>query len=214
MIDFSKKRYFIFDLDGTLFDTLPDLAFAVNAMLDHYGYSSLSLEKIRSSVGNGSKNLVRRCLPHLEIPLEEAHGIFFKFYKDHCIEKTIPYPGVIKLLTRNFRASLLTNKPILLTQMILSHFGVRNCFEYVLGGDTTIERKPSPKGIEFILSSAGIKKEEAVMIGDDTPDLFAARGAGIESIMILNGFGKRENILPHFPENTVEDFGDLLNLIP
>jgi phosphoglycolate phosphatase len=214
VLDFSTKKIFLFDLDGTLFNTLPDLSFAINKMLVALGLEPFPREIIKTFIGNGSRNLVRRSLGNSEHLLDEAHALFMEYYKNRCIEETIPYPGVIELLKRNFRAAVLTNKPIEPTKKILAHFGLANRFEYVLGGDTSPERKPSPAGIEFILSNTKLEKQDALMIGDDTPDLLAARAAGIDSLMILGGFGKPENILPYFPKYTVEHFGDLLNLFP
>lgn len=210
-MDLSKKKFFIFDLDGTLFDTLPDLAVAVNFTLETFGLSKLSEKTIRSYIGNGSRNLVRRSLGEAPVSLEEAHAVFFDYYKEHCTLHTRFFPGVHELLKKDFRCAILTNKPILPTRLILSHFGILGRFERVLGGDNSPERKPSAEGIFEILARTKIEKEEAVMIGDDVPDLLSARNACIDSILILSGFGKRENILPHLPEVTVEHLIDLLD---
>ncbi len=206
------KKFFVFDLDGTLFNTLPDLAPAVNVALNTFGLPSLSIEKIQSFIGNGSLNLIRRSLGDAPVPLEKVHLAFFNYYKEHCTERTTLYPGVTEFLKRDFRAALLTNKPILPTRRLLAHFGLLGRFDFVLGGDTAPERKPSPTGILQILAQAQIDKKDAVMVGDDVPDLLAAQNAGIDSVLILGGFGKAENILPHSPACTVEHFSDLLNL--
>ena len=208
-----SKKFFVFDLDGTLFNTLPDLAPAVNVSLQAFGLEPLSYETICSYIGNGSKNLIRRSLGDAPVSLDAAHQVFLDYYKEHCTEKTKIMPGVLDFFKTNKRVALLTNKPILPTKLILSHFGFAGFFESVLGGDTAIEKKPSPQGILQILKNANVRSEDAVMIGDDVPDLLAAKNAGIDSVLILNGFGKRENILPYSPENTVEHFSDLLNLI-
>lgn len=212
MIDFSSKKFILFDLDGTLFNTLPDLAVSINVMLQQLNLSPLSFEQVKGFIGNGSRNLVRRCLMNSGEDPEKAHALFYEYYRQHCAEKTVPYPGVMDVLNKNFRAAVLTNKPIVPTRRILSHFGLLGRFEFVLGGDSTLERKPSPAGIEYILNSAKVEKKEALMIGDDLPDLFASKAAGIDSVMLLKGFGKAEEILSHFPENSVEHFPELLNL--
>lgn len=207
-----KKQLIIFDLDGTLFDTLPDLAPAVNAALAKFGLAPLSEERIRSYIGNGSRNLVMRSLGDSGVSLDEAHKEFLEFYRNHCTGKTTLMPGVAEFLKRDFRAAMFTNKPDAPTRLILAHFGLLGRFEQILCGDTAPERKPSPAGIYKILETAGVEKSAALMVGDDVPDLLAARAAGIDSIMILGGFGRRENLLPHAPERTVEYFADLLNL--
>lgn len=204
--------FFIFDLDGTLFDTLPDLAPAVNFVLSTYGLPLLSNETVRSFIGNGSRNLVRRSLGDADVSLDEAHKLFLEYYRDHCTERTLPFPGVLEFLNRDFRCAMFTNKPYASTKRILTHFGLLGRFEMFLCGDTAPARKPDPSGIFQILSQCNVKTCDAIMVGDDTPDLNVAKNAGIESIMILNGFGKAENILPLEPKRTIERFADLLNL--
>ena len=180
MIDFSSKKFILFDLDGTLFNTLPDLAVSINVMLQQLNLPLLSFEQVKGFIGNGSRNLVRRCLMNSGEDPEKAHALFYEYYRQHCAEKTVPYPRVMDFLNKNFRAAVLTNKPIVPTRRILSHFGLLGRFEFVLG--------------------------------DDLPDLFASKAAGIDSVMLLKGFGKAEEILSHFPENSVEHFPELLNL--
>lgn len=207
-----QKKLIIFDLDGTLFDTLPDLAPAVNAALAKFGLEPLSEECIRSYIGNGSRNLVMRSLGDSDVPLDEAHKEFLEFYRGHCTLRTTLMPGVSEFLKRDFRAAMFTNKPDAPTKLILAHFGLLGRFEQVLCGDTAPERKPSPAGIFKILEATEVDKADALMVGDDVPDLLAARAAGIDSVMILGGFGRPENLLPLAPERTVGRFADLLAL--
>lgn len=204
--------FFIFDLDGTLFDTLPDLAPAVNFVLSAYGLAPLSNETVRSYIGNGAKNLIRRSLGDSEVSLDDAHRLFLEYYRDHCTERTLPFPGVLEFLKRDFRCAMFTNKPYASTKRILTHFGLLGRFEMFLCGDSAPARKPDPAGIFQILEKCGVLASDAIMVGDDTPDLNVAKNAGIESVMILNGFGKAENILPLEPKRTIEHFSDLLNL--
>jgi phosphoglycolate phosphatase len=109
---------------------------------------------------------------------------------------------------------MLTNKPVAPAQKILKKFGLENSFATYLCGDTTPERKPSPAGINEILRQTGIAPEKAIMIGDDTPDVLAAKNAGIDCITLLEGFGKAENLLPLEPRYTaghIKDFAEFIN---
>lgn len=380
----TTKELFIFDLDGTLFNTLGDLAPAVNYALKQFGVREISKENVRSCIGNGSKNLIRRSvasglmfaagktagepitgkssnagknyaaskdhdanincaegtksrnpdcrkIEHLDVrdneavtavlenagfddaKIGEVHKVYSAYYWEHCTENTEPYEGVIEIIRRinaagcdeiaetrgseianagcrtsaetrcraiadagcgeiadagcstsaetrcgeiaNARcaakkiAAMLTNKPVNPAKKILEKFGLignsENCgttadenrdataanaadkscsteecrpanlISAYLCGDTTPERKPSPAGIFALLQQTGVAPEKAVMIGDDMPDVLAAKNAGIDCITLLEGFGRPENLLPLEPKWTaghIKDFAELVTL--
>ena len=264
------KELFIFDLDGTLFNTLGDLAPAVNYAMTQFGLKTHSNETVKIFIGNGSMNLIRRAVAANYIDardvrnfdkvateleregfsdekIKEIHKIYSEYYWEHCTENTEPYEGVVELLQRisnraeNFNrnedyaecdkngaqpvncvatksakvryAAMLTNKPIAPAQKILKKFGLENSFATYLCGDTTPERKPSPAGIYEILRQTGIAPEKAIMIGDDTPDVLAAKNAGIDCITLFEGFGKAENLLPLEPRYTASHIKDFAEFI-
>ncbi|OWV22286.1 haloacid dehalogenase [Fibrobacter sp. UWB2] len=251
----AQKELFIFDLDGTLFNTLGDLAPAVNYAMTQFGLHTHSNDDVRTFIGNGSMNLIRRAVAANFIPvastrdmakvaetlarenyseekIKEIHKVYSDFYWEHCTENTEPYEGVIELVQRiatNNRygdcktsngncaetrcAAMLTNKPVAPAQKILKKFSLENSFATYLCGDTTPERKPSPAGINEILRQTGIAPEKAIMIGDDTPDVLAAKNAGIDCITLFEGFGKAENLLPLEPRYTaghIKDFAEFI----
>ena len=255
----AQKELFILDLDGTLFNTLGDLAPAVNYAMTQFGLKTHSNETVKIFIGNGSMNLIRRAVTANYIDardvrnfdkvateleregfsdekIKEIHKIYSEYYWEHCTENTEPYEGVVELLQRiaasaNISksrcaaenkencaqstkcAAMLTNKPIAPAQKILEKFGLENSFATYLCGDTTPERKPSPAGIYEILRQTGIAPEKAVMIGDDTPDILAAKNAGIDCITLFEGFGKAENLLPLEPRYTaghIKDFAEFI----
>jgi phosphoglycolate phosphatase len=241
----AQKELFIFDLDGTLFNTLGDLAPAVNYAMTQFNLSTHSNDDVRTFIGNGSMNLIRRavaanfidvkkvrnfdevaavleCEGYNEEKIKEIHKVYSEFYWEHCTENTEPYEGVVDLLQRiatsansskSKCAAMLTNKPVAPSQKILAKFGLENSFATYLCGDTTPERKPSPAGIFEILRQTGIAPEKAIMIGDDTPDVLAAKNAGIDSITLFEGFGKAENLLPLEPRYTaghIKDFAEFI----
>lgn len=238
-----QKELFIFDLDGTLFNTLGDLAPAVNYAMKQFGLKTHSNDDVRIFIGNGSMNLIRRAVAanyidvakvrnfdevaavlerenYSEEKIKEIHKVYSEFYWEHCTENTEPYEGVIELVQRIATkcaetrcAAMLTNKPVAPAQKILKKFGLENSFATYLCGDTTPERKPSPAGIYEILRQTGIAPEKAIMIGDDTPDVLAAKNAGIDCITLFEGFGKAENLLPLEPRYTaghIKDFAEFI----
>lgn len=219
----SKKKLVVFDLDGTLFNTLGDLAVAVNFALRHFGLPQHSAERVRTFIGNGSMRLIERSMGEAAQPeiiartgltVEAVHKVYSDFYWEHCTERTLPNPGVVDFLRCcRARVAMLTNKPSRPTEKLLEHFHLRDCFEFVLCGDTTPERKPSPAGLLKIIEMAGESREETVMVGDDQPDVLAARAAGVDCITLLCGFGKPQNLLPLHPENTVESYAEMCELL-
>lgn len=251
----AQKELFIFDLDGTLFNTLGDLAPAVNYAMTQFGLHTHSNDDVRTFIGNGSMNLIRRAVAanytgmenirdiekvaavleregYSEESIKEIHKVYSEFYWEHCTENTEPYEGVIEFVQRIAAsnrygddatsngnrtgvkcAAMLTNKPVAPAQKILKKFGLENSFATYLCGDTTPERKPSPAGIYEILRQTGIAPEKAIMIGDDTPDVLAAKNAGIDCITLFEGFGKAENLLPLEPRYTASHIKDFAEFI-
>lgn len=214
-----KKSLIVFDLDGTLFNTLGDLAVAVNFALRQFGLPEHDEQRVRTFIGNGSMKLIERSMGEAALPeniartgvtIEMVHKVYSDFYWEYCTERTLPNPGVVDFLhTSKARIAMLTNKPLRPTEKILNHFGLRDCFEFILCGDTTPERKPSPAGLLKILEMSGVSRENAVMVGDDQPDILAARNAGVDCVTLLCGFGKPLNLLPLKPENTVKSYAEM-----
>jgi len=222
-VSLSAKSLIVFDLDGTLFNTLGDLSVAVNFALRHFGLIEHSEDRVRSFIGNGSMKLIERSMGEAASPeviartgitVEAVHKVYSDFYWEHCTERTLPNPGVVEFL-RNCpaRIAMLTNKPLRPAEKLLEHFHLRDRFDFILCGDTTPERKPSPAGLLKIIEMAGVSREEAVMVGDDQPDILAARNAQVDCITLLCGFGKPHNLLPLGPENTVESYSEMCALL-
>ena len=219
----QKKSLIVFDLDGTLFNTLGDLAVAVNFALRHFGFPEHDEQRVRTFIGNGSMTLIERSMGEAALPeniartgvtVEMVHKVYSDFYWEHCTERTLPNPGVVEFLRNtHVRVAMLTNKPECPTFMLLEHFGLRDRFEFVLCGDTTPERKPSPAGLFKIMESAGVAPAETVMVGDDQPDILAARNAGVDCITLFCGFGKPVNLLPLAPENVVQSYAEMCKLL-
>ena len=139
----QKKSFIVFDLDGTLFNTLGDLAVAVNFALRHFGLPEHDEQRVRTFIGNGSMKLIERSMGEAALPesmarsgvtVEMVHKVYSDFYWEHCTERTLPNPGVVDFLrSTSVRVAMLTNKPLRPCEKILNHFGILNRFELVTG---------------------------------------------------------------------------------
>jgi phosphoglycolate phosphatase len=202
---------FILDLDGTMMDTIEDLGNAINHAFSKLGFPPYSNEMVKSFVGNGSLNFVMRSLgEHGKEKFEEVFELFTGFYKEHCADNAIPYPGVQEFLEKcSGKCAVLTNKPAEQTLKILGKLGLEKHFTCILGGDTAPERKPDPSGVLKIIEDSKWNPSETLMVGDDIPDIGAARAAGIKVAVILGGFGRANELLemkPDYKFGSFEEF--------
>lgn len=192
-------RAALFDLDGTLVDSLGDLTDAVNHMLDVFGRPSLTPASVRQLVGKGAHNLVRRAL---ETESEEAitRGIelFVAYNSAHITDKSALYPGVreaLRQLAENgIRLVVVSNKHEALCRLIMEALDIAGLFEIICGGDTFTEIKPSPLPLLRALERLGIGAHEAVMVGDSINDIQAGQQAGITTIGCTWGYGGTEEL--------------------
>ncbi|MDR3001384.1 MAG: HAD-IA family hydrolase [Fibromonadaceae bacterium] len=198
---------YILDLDGTLVDSIEDLGNAINYALSELGFPVYDKEEIKAFVGNGAVNFVLQSLGNRQDKLEEVYRLFMEYYNKHCTDTVQPYPGVVKFLEKNSgKCAVLTNKPIYESLEILRKFNWEKHFTCVLGADTAPERKPSPSGILKIIEDSKWNPSETIMVGDDIPDIGAAKAAGIKVAVVLSGFGLEEELLPFKPDYMFKDF--------
>jgi len=209
-----RPQHIVFDLDGTLFDTSLDLAGSVNFALAQFSLPTHELDAVVSFIGNGSLNLIKRAMDREDDALaQDIHRVFLAHYLEHCCELTKPYAGVLEFLAGPWRVSILTNKPDAPTRKILAHFGLQNRFDYVLCGDTTPARKPAPEGLLAILQGMNVEPANALMVGDDLPDIGAAKAARVPSLSLLNGFGQYAELIGEGPTFLADDFAQFSKLI-
>ena len=213
----------IFDLDGTLINSLPGIAQSLNRSLEQYNFPSHSIEAIRGFIGSGSRMLCQRAVtPNSEAPnintvdkLEEAFKINYqKLWKSG----TELYSGISELLEtlaqdEEHELSILSNKPNPFTQEIASQLFPPKTFHTVLGQRDGIEKKPDPKGIQEILDRATNPNQPTFLIGDSIIDLQTARNAGICSIAVLWGFEDLAELNAESPTHIVRSTDELLSLI-
>jgi phosphoglycolate phosphatase len=199
----------IFDLDGTLIDSRQDLANAVNATRRHMGMDSLSNERVYSYVGNGAPVLVRRALGDeaTEAEVEEALEFFLEFYRDHDLDHTRLYPGVLETLNllrdAGMRMAVLTNKPVRMSRHIVEGLGVAGYFFQVYGGNSFEFKKPHPMGVEALRKEVSAGRDATLMVGDSSVDVLTARNAGISCCCVTYGF-QPESLADPAPDRLID----------
>ncbi len=212
------KTAILFDLDGTLLDTLEDLYEGVNYAMRCYGCPERTREEVRKAVGNGARNLILRSLPGKETdpPLEQVLADYQAYYDRLCVDgKTCPYPGVLEQLeqvAKKYPMAIVSNKPDISVKPLCEKFfpGI-----YALGASDDTPRKPAPDMVRKAM--AAMDMESCIYVGDSEVDVLTARNTGVPCLSVLWGFRDREELVAagatHFCEN-VQAMGAMLeNLI-
>lgn len=222
---FNNKKVIIFDLDGTLIDSAPDLAVSVNFTLQSLQMQPYPEDTIRYWVGNGAQILIKRALlgdvdttPKIDETLfNKALSIFLEHYKNNLAHKTKLYPNVMSTLqelkSRGYQLVIVTNKPYDFIQPILEGLEIKNLFELCLGGDSLEEKKPSPMPLLHVCEKLEVGSREVLMVGDSKNDILSAVNAKIESIGVTYGYNYGEPISSYNPTVVVNDFGAISALI-
>lgn len=211
----KKKNTIIFDLDGTLLDTLDDLRDSVNVTLTHFGWEPRSLEEIRHFVGNGLRKLMERATPEdcSNDQFEEAFDFFRKYYVEHCRIKTKPYNGIFKLLAvlkeKGCRMAIVSNKnDAAVKELSKDYFD-----EYVavaIGEREGVARKPAPDSVFAALKELGSSAEDTVYVGDSEVDYATAKNSGLDCILVSWGFRDKELLQSLEGAVVVDDWEELL----
>lgn len=183
----------IFDLDGTLVDSKQDLCNSVNATRSYMGMEPLPDDVVASYVGNGAPVLIKRAMGEgaTEAQLEAALAYFLSYYREHMLDYTRDYPGVRECLAelrgRRVKMAVLTNKPVRFSKEILVGLKLGDYFFQVYGGNSFVEKKPHPVGIETLIEEAGTSRDRTWMVGDSSVDVLTARNAGVRSVGVTYG---------------------------
>ncbi|OZB30699.1 MAG: phosphoglycolate phosphatase [Pseudomonas sp. 34-62-33] len=213
-------RLVMFDLDGTLIDSVPDLAAAVDRMLVELGRTPAGVEKVRDWVGNGARVLVRRALAggldHAEVgeaETEEALARFLDIYAD-CHNLTVLYPGVHELLealsTAAVELAVVTNKPERFVAPLLEQVGLGGYFRWIIGGDTLPQQKPDPAALLQVMRLADVTAAQSLFIGDSRNDVLAAHAAAVPCIAVSYGYNHGRPIAEERPSLVVDSLAELL----
>jgi len=214
----ERLKLLVFDLDGTLIDSAQDLCNSVNATLIHFGRKPLEDATIAAMIGDGVLMLVRRAFARASGPAADedlvgkAHAWFLDYYREHKLDFTYAYEGVLEALAAlralrdqpcctGMAMAVLTNKPVRPAREICAALGLAPYFLSIYGGNSFSTKKPDPEGLLALMAEAGAKPEETVMIGDSKVDVQTARNAGAWSLGCAFGFG---------PQNLMEIPPDVL----
>lgn len=222
---FSNKTVLLFDLDGTLIDSAPDLACAGNLMLAELNRPTYSEQCFRDWIGNGAKVMVQRALSGSSKissaldteALESALSLFLKLYKANVCVKTQLYPGVDAtvrtLKEQGYKLVIVTNKPNEFIAPIIAGLGLDGLFDLILGGDSLPKRKPDPLPLLHVCQQLPVDVSQCLMIGDSKNDILAAKAAKMDSIGLTYGYNYGEDIGLHHPELVVTHFADIVGAL-
>ena len=212
-----RYQTYVFDLDGTLLDTLGDLAASTNYALRTHGMPEHSLDDVRRFVGNGVRVLMERAVPQgAENPqFEAAFQTFRTHYMQHSLDTTKPYDGILETLetlkAEGCRLAVVSNKMMAATQELCRHF-FRDTIEVAIGEHEAqgIRKKPAPDTVNEAFRQLGVGKERAVYVGDSDVDILTARNSGLPCISVLWGFRDRDFLIQHGAETFISAPSELL----
>lgn len=188
------KTGILFDLDGTLLNTLEDLTDSVNYTMELYGCPTRTLEEVREFIGNGAKKLIERSLPGKENdpPVEEALAAYQAYYKTHSQIKTKPYDGIVEVLQqlqKKYPIAIVSNKPDAATKVLCKEFFGD---VYARGESTDCPRKPAPDMLQKAMEIIGV--DTCIYVGDSEPDVLTAQNLGVKCLSVLWGFRNQKEL--------------------
>lgn len=201
---------FLFDLDGTLVDTIPDLTKSVNLLREELNLPAVTSNEVRCHVGDGVGLLVQRALP--QGLFSEARRLrFMEIYSDHLTDESRIYPGIMTFLAMHSGKpmAVVTNKPQALADIIIDRLGLMPFFQSIIGAELALQKKPHPDMVHRALDLLGSTPGRTVLLGDHHVDLRAARAAGIKSCFCAWGLGHDDNLHADFQAATPADLPKL-----
>lgn len=213
-----KYKVVIWDLDGTLLDTLQDLANATNYALKTWGLPERNIDEIRQFVGNGVRMLVTRAVPQGEEHphFEEIFDTFRKYYVEHCQENTGLYPGIAETLValkeRGVRMAVVSNK-LQSGVTELYDYWFKDTIEVAIGEREGISRKPARDMVDIALNELGVSADDAVYVGDSDVDVMTAKNSGLPCISVLWGFRTKDFLMEHGANLFVSRPEEILEII-
>lgn len=215
-----KFKAVIFDLDGTLVNSLEDIAESMNTVLSTLGFKSHDLQAYKYFIGNGIKNLVREALPEgsrQETLISECFDLMMEEYRIRCLDKTRPYQGIPELLDeltkREIKLAVLSNKIDELTKKVVSAILPNWNFEVVIGPSINVPRKPNPKGALLISKKMGIPQSEIMYLGDSGVDMQTATAANMYAVGVLWGYRSKEELIVNGSRSLINHPLEIINLL-
>ncbi|MDF0379093.1 MULTISPECIES: phosphoglycolate phosphatase [unclassified Methylophilus] len=217
-----QVKLVMFDLDGTLLDTAPQIAEAANRMLVALGKPMLPQAQIATYIGEGVQNLIKRCLtesvqvePEADL-FAQAQPLYHDFYTANATQSQ-PFAGVVpalqQLKKQGFRLACVTNKPEKFTLPLLQQAGLADFFEVIISGDSLPKKKPDPLPLLHICQKLGVLPAEAVLVGDSETDIQAAHAAGCFVVTVPYGYNQGREIDVATVDATVQQLTEVVNLL-
>jgi len=211
----------IFDLDGTLTDTLESLTYSVNATLKELHLPAITSEQCKSFVGSGARFLIERALEASGdtklVHIEEAMEIYGRIFKVNCTYRVAPYEGIVDMLKdlkeAGIRMAVLSNKPHLQTIDVVREFFGEDTFTHVQGQQEGVPRKPDPTAALFIAEKLCVDSKECVYIGDSDVDMQTGNAAGMETVGVSWGFRPKEMLIEHGAKHTIDYPKELISIV-
>ena len=221
MLNLNKYNTIIFDLDGTLVDSVPELSLALNHALENLQLNSVSQHDVRAWVGNGSVKLVERALESMQLNNKvnniKLHKQFLISYEQYLAQKSELYPGVITLLNQlhqeNKTLALITNKPIQFVPELLNKMEIAHLFSLVLGGDSLAEKKPHPLPLLHVMETLNVNSSQCLMVGDSRSDIVCAQQAAVDCVALLQGYHQGVDLSALKPTYMFNDITELTNAL-
>jgi phosphoglycolate phosphatase len=219
----NRPKMILIDVDGTLVDSVPDLAFCVDAMMERLARPSHGEAKVRDWVGNGVERLVRRALigqldgePD-EADFEQALPIFLELYRENTSGRSSLYPGIREgldyLQGAGYPLGCVTNKVAQFTEPLLRDLGVRDYFDIVVSGDSLPRKKPDPLPLLHAAKHFGVSPGDALMVGDSVSDVKAARAAGFAIVCVSYGYNHGIDIRTAEPDAVIDSLIEIRGLL-
>ena len=208
----------VFDLDGTLLDTLPDIADSVNQTLKKFGAPERTLEEVRAFIGNGAKNLIKKSFGDLtEEQLAERLSFYNKLYTESGSPKTHLFDGIGQVLTtlksRGYKIAILTNKPQITTDDVYQTYLKEYNFDKVVGQRDGVKIKPDPTVLLSMLEELGVEKENAYFVGDGDADVKVSLNAGVKNVSVLWGYRDKSDLEEIGAKKFVQNYVELLDIL-
>jgi len=213
-----KYNTIIFDLDGTLLNTLDDLKDSLNYALSKHGYETKTLEEVRRFVGNGVQKLIQRAMPEqaTDEEIQKCLSTFKEHYETNMQNKTRPYDGIKELLTElknnNYKMAIVSNKfDAAVKALVKDYFG--DLIDVAIGESATIKRKPAPDSVFAALKEVGSDIKDAIFVGDSETDVQTAKNAGLPCVGVTWGFRTRDILINEGADYIIDTPDELLEII-
>jgi len=219
----KKPLMILIDVDGTLVDSVPDLAYCVDETMKALGRPAHGEARVRNWVGNGVERLVRRALvgrlegEPSDADFDAAYPIFIDLYRDNTSKRSLLYPGVREgldgLKAAGIRLGCVTNKAAQFTEPLLKDLGIYDDFEIVISGDTLPKKKPDPAPLLHGAQFFGVEPADAMMVGDSVSDVRASRAAGFQIVCMSYGYNHGRDIRDFHPDAVIDSLIELPSLL-